>query len=270
MLQVSSAMKGYTIEANDGSIGTIDDFLFDQSTWTVRWLVVDTGTWLTTRMVLVHPSAVGQVDHERREITVALTKKQVEDSPDIGKDRPVSQQMQNDLYGYYGWDPVWGAGMFGAGLYGGGMYDGGLYGDGLTGGSVAPGGAIPAQSQAASRHGEVAVEEGDPNLRSMAEVSRYHLHAADGSIGHVEDVLLDAPSWGIRYLVINTSNWWLGQHVLISPYAVTDIDWSDRSIRLDITQAKVRASPTWDPADLNDEAFERRLHEHYGWPGYGW
>ncbi len=100
------------------------DFLFDQTTWSVRWLVVDTGKWLTGRKVLVHPSAIDHVDHERRQIDVALTGKQVEDSPDIGQDRPVSQQTQNDLYSYYGWDPLWNRGMYGAGLYGGGLYSG--------------------------------------------------------------------------------------------------------------------------------------------------
>ncbi len=88
MLPVSSAMKGYAIAAKDETIGTVSDFLFDQTTWTARWLVVDTGKWLTGRKVLVHPSAIDHVDHERRQIDVALTRKQVEDSPDIRQDRP--------------------------------------------------------------------------------------------------------------------------------------------------------------------------------------
>ncbi len=268
MLQVSSAMKGYAIATKGETIGTVSDFLFDQTTWTVRWLVVDTGKWLTGRKVLVHPSAIDRVDHEQGQIDVALTRQQVEDSPDIGRDRPVSRQMQTDLYGYYGWDPLWNGSMYGvggSGLYGGGLLGGGMGATGLVERERAYHGSGP--------HGandEPAVDEGDPNLRSIAEITRYHVHAADGSIGHVEDVLLDAPSWGIRYLVVNTSNWWVGQHVLISPYAVKDIDWLDRSIRVDLTRAKVKASPSWDPAVLVDGASERQLHEHYGWPGYGW
>ena len=274
MLQNSSAMKDYAIAAKDGMIGTVSDFLFDQSTWTVRWLVVDTGKWLTGRKVLIHPSAIENVDHEQRQIDVGLTKKQVEDSPDIGQDRPVSQQMQTDLYGYYGWDPLWNGGMYGAGLYGGGLYAGSLYAGSLFGGGMgATGLAEPERSYRATRQGrdvETALDEGDPNLRSIAEIKNYHVHAADGSIGHVEDMLLDGPSWSIRYLVINTSNWWVGQHVLISPHAIKEIDWQDRSIRLDITRAQVKASPSWDPSNVINGTFERQLHEHYGWPGYGW
>ncbi len=269
MLQASSAMRGYAIAAKDETIGTVSDFLFDQTTWTVRWLVVDTGEWLTGRKVLVHPSAIGHVDHGRRQIDVALTRKQVEDSPDIGRDRPVSQQMQNDLYGYYGWDPLWNSSMYGAGMYGGGLYAGGLFGGGMGATGLAER-ERPYRSGRQGGGADLAVDEGDPNLRSIAEVTKYHVHALDGSIGHVENFLLDTPSWGIRYLVINTSNWWVGQHVLISPHAIKDIDWSDRSIRLDVTRAKVKASPSWNPSDLIDGVFERRLHEHYDWPGYGW
>ena len=115
MLEVGSALKGYAIEASDGRIGTVGDFLFDDRTWKVRWLVVDTGTWLTGRKVLVHPSAIGRADYERRELSVSLTKSQVKGSPDILQDQPVSQQMERRLYDYYGWDPYWGDNYFGMG-----------------------------------------------------------------------------------------------------------------------------------------------------------
>ena len=268
MLQMSSAMKGFAIGANDGTIGTIADFLFDQTTWTVRWLVIDTGGWLSGRKVLLQPSAVDHIDLDRREIVVGLTRKQVEDSPDSSQHRPVSQQMQNDLYSYYGWNPMWGGGLFGAGMYGGA-----LYGDGLLSGGL---GAVGLPSHALSHAdphgdaGDLAVEHGDPKLRSIAEVTNYHVHASDGSIGHVEHALLDLPSWSIRYFVVDTSNWWLGKHVLISPFAIREIDWSDRSIRLDVSRAAVKASPPWNPEDVIDTAFERQLHDYYGWPGYRW
>jgi hypothetical protein len=122
MLNAVSSLKGFEIQAKDGSLGTVSDFLFDDSTWKVRWMVVDTGRWLTGRKVLIHPSAVISAEYGQRELNVALTKAQVKDSPDIRQDRPVSQQMQNDLYGYYGLDPLWGGSMFGGGLYGGSMY----------------------------------------------------------------------------------------------------------------------------------------------------
>ena len=119
-------------------------------------------------------------------------------------------------------------------------------------------------------YGDVALDDGDPHLRSVAEVTGYHVQARDGAIGHVEDILVDSTGWGLRYLIVDTKNWWFGKHVLISPYAVTRIDWPDRQVLLDIDRDKVKASPPWDPIDEIDEAYERRLHDHYDWPGYGW
>ncbi len=265
MLQVVSNLKGFTIEAKDGSLGTVSDFLFDDTTWKMRWVVVDTGRWLTGRKVLIHPSSISHADYERRELSVTLTKAQVEGSPDISNDRPVSRQMQSDLYGYYGWDPYWGGGMYGAGLYADGLYGGGLgvlpYG---RPGSLRPG------ARRDDAHGDLALDDGDPHLRSAAEVTGYHIHARDGTIGHVEDLLVDSTGWGIRYLIVDTKNWWFGKHVLISPYAVEGIDWSAHHIRLDIDRDKVKASPPWDPIDEINEAYEQRLHSHYDWPGYGW
>jgi hypothetical protein len=112
MLRVGSALRGYAIEASDGEIGTVSDFLFDDTTWRVRWLVVGTTSWLTGRKVLVYPSAIGKVDYEQRIVSVSLTKAQVKDSPAILLDQPISRQMQTGLLDYYGWDPLWGGSRF--------------------------------------------------------------------------------------------------------------------------------------------------------------
>jgi hypothetical protein len=119
MLNELSSLKGFGLQGNDGTLGTVADFLFDDSTWKVRWLVADDGGWLTGRKFLIHPSAVVSVEPAIKGFTVALTKEQVKSSPEILEDRPVSQQMQNDLYDYYGWSPLWSGGMFGGGVYGG-------------------------------------------------------------------------------------------------------------------------------------------------------
>jgi len=70
----------------------------------VRWLVIDCGTWLTARKVLIHPSAISRENLEWRQFVVALTKAQVEDGPELAEDQPISQQMEKQLYTYYGWD----------------------------------------------------------------------------------------------------------------------------------------------------------------------
>jgi len=261
MLNAISLLKGFEVQTKDGGLGTVSDFLFDDSTWKVRWLVVDTGRWLTGRKVLVHPSAVVSAEYEQRELNVALTKAQVKASPDILSDRPVSQQVQDDLYGYYGWDPLWGGGMFGGGMYGG---------MGAMASPLSPTAYFGTATVQESGRGDTGRDAGDPHLRSIAEVTGYHVEAIDGAIGHVQDFLIDNASWGVRYLVVDTSNWWVGQHVLISPYAVKSVAWSERHVLLDLTREKIKSSPSWNPSNVVDGKFERRLHSHYDWPGYGW
>ncbi len=254
MLLAGSALKGYAIEANDGRIGSVDDVLFDDRTWRVSWLVVDTGTWLTGRKVLIHPSALGKADYGAQCLPVNLTKAQVKASPAFYQDQPVSRQMEYDLYDYYGWDPVWGGSIFGGGM-------------------MSPAFSTPYVGGVAVREAaaiEDRRDEGDPHLRSIDAVTGYHIHAEDGSIGHVESFLVNDEDWSIRYLVVDTRNWWPGQHVLISPYAVRTISWPDRRVELDASREQVKSSPPWDPAALIDRAYEQRLHSHYSWPGYGW
>ena len=125
MLWNASAINGYAIAASDGRLGTVSDFLFDDASWLVRWLVVDTGKWLSGRKVLLPPSVLGHLDPKGQEFSVRLTMQQVKDSPDIDTDRPVSRQMETNIYDYYGWSPYWGTGFFMGGYgYVGGGHDG--------------------------------------------------------------------------------------------------------------------------------------------------
>jgi hypothetical protein len=253
MLFAVSVLEGFAVAASDGKIGTVNDFLFDDQTWKIRWLVVDTGTWLPGRKVLVHASAIKKPDPMRRELPVALTKAQVEGSPDFLAHQPVSRQMEAHLYDYYGWDSAWGGSFFGEGAIAAPFSPPPLVGDATA----------EEEAEAKSHAGE-----SDPHLRSVAEVTGYRIQAVDGEIGHVENFIADHDNWDIRYLGIDTKNWLPGQHVLIAPFAVREINWADRHMLLNITTAQVKASPPCDSIDMIDEAYERMLHGYYGWPGY--
>jgi hypothetical protein len=202
MLFVLSVLKGFAVAASDGKIGAVDDFLFDDQSWKVRWLVVDTGAWLPGRKVLVHASAMGQPDPGRRELPVALTKAQIEGGPDLSEHEPVSRQMEAHLYDYYGWDPSWGGSYFGVGAIASPLSPPPLIGD-------------DAESAAEADQGEH-----DPHLRSAAEILGYHIDASDGEIGHLESVVADHANWDVRYLGVDTSNWRGGRRVLVAPFAV--------------------------------------------------
>jgi hypothetical protein len=257
MLRHQSQIKGYAIHASDGVIGAVSDFLFEDTTWLVRWLVVDTGNWLPGRKVLLPPSALAHVNHVDRQFRVTLTRQQVKDCPDIDTDRPVSRQMEGDIYNYYGWSPYWG-GTSCVGAIG--------IGAGYMGSSMPPGSMQREKEINDSRR-----SASDPHLRSVAAVTGYRIHASDGEIGHVEDFLVEDDDWSVHYLVVDTRNWWPGKKVLVSPLSVRTIDWAERRVNLGLDRQKVKDGPAYDPSMMGDPIYENKLHSYYGdiRPGVG-
>ena len=116
MLHKAKTLKGYTLRSLDGDIGKVKEFYFDDHHWTIRYLVADTGNWLTGRQVLISPYALLAVNDKEQYIAVNLTKKQIEDSPPLNSDKPVSRQFEDTYYGYYGW-PMYYSGPYMWGPY---------------------------------------------------------------------------------------------------------------------------------------------------------
>jgi hypothetical protein len=263
MLFAVSGLEGCPVEASDGRIGAVKDFLFDDHDWKIRWMAVDASHWLPGRRVLIHPSAIAPLElppkpalpmislPQRLEVTVRLTKDEIAAGPQTGEDEPVTRDMERLLYDYYGLDTYWGATHFGADL-------------------------MPNSEQriveAAAQRGEddetPPVEDGH-RLHGVVSVRGFPVHASDGDIGHVENLLADDSNWEIRYLVVATRNWWPGKVVTLAPYAVKDIDWFDRHINVNVTREQVKSAPEWDPLAMIDKASEDQFHRHFGWPGYG-
>jgi sporulation protein YlmC with PRC-barrel domain len=254
MLIKASQTKGYSVEASDGPIGTVSDLLFDDDTWTIRWLVVETGNWLFNRQVLLPASTLGHPDTEARTFPVRLTQAQVKNSPNVDTHLPVSRQLEQNIYDYYGFSPYWGTDEYLSGYgYWGGM-------------AFSP--PVPTQDTGTtSRQDEILQmqrESEDAHLRSIDVLRGYHIHATDGEIGHLADALLDDTDWSLRYLVVDTSNWWQGKEVLISPRSTQSIMWTERMIYLGVDRNKVQASPDYNPALPVDAALDADLARHYG------
>jgi sporulation protein YlmC with PRC-barrel domain len=253
MLWNASGIRGYAIAAADGNLGSVDDLLFDDVSWHIRWLVVDTGNWLAGRKVLLPTSTLGHADASRRAFSAKLTMQQVKDSPDVDSERTVSRQMETHIYNHYGWSPYWGNGIY-MGAYG---YTGGM-------------GASPFldQGPAARRDEDEAADaqrdRDDPHLRSVEAVKGYHIHATDGDIGHVEDFLIEEADWSIHYLVVDTKNWWPGKRVLISPHLVRDVSWPARAIDIDADRQTVKSSPGYDASTTVDRDYEVQFYNYYG------
>jgi hypothetical protein len=108
----------------------------------------------------------------------------------------------------------------------------------------------------------------DPHLRSCNAVKGYHIRATDGDIGHVQGFIIEDATWAIRYLIVNTSNWWVGHEVLLSPEWITDVNWSQSVVSIDVDQKAIRNSPAYDPAVPLGRELEGALYSHYGRSAY--
>ena len=250
MLWDASAINGYAIEASDGRLGAVSDLLFEDAGWVVRWLVVDTGNWLPGRKVLLPLSVLGRPDRALHHFPVKLTRQHVRDSPDIDTDQPVSRQIEAHVYDYFGWDPYWGGSFLPMSNAMATPFVAPLYEQEPTPPDLARANAQP--------------NEGDPHLRSIAAVTGYHIRASDGEIGHVEDFLVDDAGWSIRYIKVDTRNWWPGERVLISPRSAREIGWADKLIHLDVSRQKVKDSPPYDPSITVDGGYEEKFLTYYG------
>jgi hypothetical protein len=245
MLRSIKELHGYTVRATDGDIGTVHEFYFDDHTWTIRYLVVDTGGWLSGRPVLLSTLALGQPDWEERVFPVLLTREQVEHSPDIATHKPVSRQMEGDLHAYYGWSPYWRTSM-----------------STLGAGAAAVAHVISGTEEGSGEPGR------DPHLRSTRQVSGYHIQASDGEIGHVEDFIAEDEAWVVRYIVVDTRNWLPGRKVLVAPAWIERVSWAERKVHVDLTRETIKHSPEFDPSAPVNREYELRLYDYYGRPKY--
>ena len=250
MLRSLKTLEQYTVSGTDGDVGSVVNFLLDDERWTIRYLVVQTGGSLLLggRRVLISPISFRKADWATRRFHVALTLDKVKKSPDLDVDKPVSRQHERDYSGYYGYPYYWGY----TGLWGMGGYPGML--------AAGPWKETPAD------HSEKA--SGDVHLRSAKEVLEYHIQGTDGAIGHVEDFIVNDESWDIRYLVVDTSNWWFGKKVLVAPHWAGNVSWDERKVHLNMSRQAIKSSPEWTPTEAINREYETRLYNYYGQPMY--
>jgi hypothetical protein len=223
MLRNVKDLRGYAIRATDGLIGKVDDFYFDDKDWGVRYLIVETGRWLSSRKVLISPIALGHAGWMARQLPVALTRAQVEGSPDIDTRKPVSRQQEIDYLTYYGYPFYWG----GAGLWGMGAYPG----------------SLTTQDRIIESLRDHSGAPDDCHLRSCNAIIGHHLEATDGRVGHVVDMLVDDYTWAVRYLIVSTSNWHDGEELVVPPQWVTKISWFEKRVHVDMTRHAVTDAP---------------------------
>jgi PRC-barrel domain protein len=249
MLRSLGDLKGYAVTATDGDVGGVANFLLDDEHWVIRYLVVEPKGPSGPPRLLISPIFFRQVDWLTQTFHLALTKDKVNNSPNIDADKPVSRQHERDYYGYYDFPYYWGyMSPWGAGAY-------------------------PALL-AAGRRNDKPIEHtdhktfGDVHLRSASEVRGYHVQGSDEGMGHVDDFIVDDESWEIRYLVVDTKNWWFGKKVLVAPHWANRVSWAERKVFVDLPREVIKNSPEWNPTAGVNREYETRLYDYYGRPAY--
>jgi hypothetical protein len=217
MLVSTDHLEKYDVVAIDGEIGSLRGFFFDETSWRIHYFILDTGSWLPGRKVIISPQAFKRFDHDEKKAYVSLTKEKIESSPEVNEDEPLSQDLSARTDRYYNWS-------------------GGL------GTST--------------------------RLQSTRDLIDSYIDAQDGDLGHVEDFIVDLESWEIRYMVVDTANWWPGKKVLISPRWIQSLKWADKKVHVDLTKEQIKNSPEYTPGEIPARDYEERLYGHYGRSGY--
>jgi len=238
MLHSIKNLIGYTMGATDGEVGKVKDFYFDDQTWEIRYLIVETGGWLFGRKVLISPVAIIASAWDSNNIPVNLTIDQIKNSPDIDTNRPVSRQQEAELQGHYSWPEYGGLGFTTSGM---------------IGGVVPPG--VPFEEtisnemhndDSAQNTANIGNTSGDQHLRSIKHITGYTIYASDDEIGEVEDFLIDDKNWEIAFMVVNTGTWYTGKKLLTTPKNIQRIEWDTSSVYVDNTRDSYRDNPELD------------------------
>ncbi len=246
MLNQAKTLKGFKLDSLDGEIGKIKEFYFDDVYWTIRYLVVDTGNWLTDKQVLISPYALSTVNKDAQNIAINLTRKQIEGSPSMDSEKPVSRQFEEAYFNYYAWPMYW-DGPF-------------MWGDYPSPYNIRNRKKLPKSTKVKKAW--------DSHLRCTHDVSGHHIQAVDGEIGHVEDFIIDDETWAIRYLIVNTQNWWEGKMVLVSPRWIDRISWGESKVFVNLSRAIIKQSPEYTEGSPLNREYEADLHRHYNRQGY--
>ena len=235
------------IESKEGNIGHIHSFLFDDHSWTIRYLIVDTGHWLPGRKVLLSPEVLGEVKEFKNTLHIELTMDQIRNSPDIDTEKSVSRQHEIELHRYYNWVPYW-TGSFGT--------------------ETIPYAPTDLEINEDIKQQQKSEEETESHLRDTDEVTGYKIHANDGQIGHLDDFIISRDGWKIRYIVVDTSKWLLDRKVIIPPDWIKEIDWATSEVVVDVSKDAVKDSPGFNPAEPVNREYESQLYDYYGRPRY--
>lgn len=234
-------LTSYKVETKDGKKGKIKDFLFDEKFWIIRYLEADFGKFFEDKRVLIPRIFLKYPEWDGKNFPLEVEEENIKNCPDISSRKPVSREYEKLLSDYYGISYYWPYGY--TAPVGTSMFPSRPF-------------SIPEQKQ-----GKVDVES---SLRSFDEVKGYHIRGKDGTIGHVEDLLVDDIDWQIVYLIVDTSNWlpW-SKKVILSIEWLDEINYPDAEVSISLKKDTIKNAPEYDPESELGLEIEKGIYDFY-------
>jgi hypothetical protein len=234
MSSTARQLCGFAVRARDGGGGRVHDLYFDDQDWSVRFVVVGVGRWPFDRRVLISPPELREPDEGEEVLPVALSRAQLGECPEAHVQRTVSAMRRKERSAHREGLPVW------------------LWRPPFGACPVPPFALLPMDDEGGEGDWggtrlRVDGDERDVHLRSVSEVIGYHIQAKDGEIGHVEDFVLCDEDWLIKYLLVDTRNWWGGRKVVVEPQWVEEFKCGESKVYLKLARGGVEGIPEYDP-----------------------
>lgn len=237
MLRNIKEILGYSIKAQDGLLGTVEDFFFDELSWIVKYMVVNTGSWLLGKRVVISPAGFrGKPDKTTQTFPVVLTCEMLKEWHSVDIVHTVSDEMKKNFSEYYAWP----------------LYYPQTYPE------------MPPVSQTIASMEVVTEEEVSTHLRSMREVCGYAIHAKDGAIGHVQDFIIDDDVYHVTDIIVNTGTWLLGKQVRIPRTKAKEISWTENAVNINLSKEQIKDSYQYDSHAPINKTADGRVYDYEG------
>ncbi|MHB9154792.1 MAG: hypothetical protein ACYC5N_03740 [Endomicrobiales bacterium] len=242
MLRNLRRLTGRPVAAEDGGLGDVRGFFFDDMQWAVRYFIVETRSRGCAKEVILSTASFKQEDWDSDHLRTDLSLGQVLNGPEVDLSKPLGVEHEERIARYFGWPQYWRA-----------------RGAEVRHLAATPGGArtVVAEKESATH-----------SLRSTREIMGFTVKAIDGEAGKAGDLVADDVSWQVHYLEIDAVTSWIGKRVLIAPEWVESIDWQNGLVHVPLSASTIRYSPEYDPSVPISRQYEDKLYDYYKMPKY--
>ena len=243
MLHATKDLIGRQLEASDGQVGSCDEFLFDDRTWKIRYMVAETGGWLTRRKVLISPDDIDGPDAGERVISVDLDASEIKEAPLLSSDAPVSRQYQLTWTRYRGLTPSW-----------------------------SDFGPLSAPLVANRMAMELQEAEHDHHLRSSREVTGYQatsdlVREHRKRLGRIADFVTNDQTWDVAFAIVEVSKgWFRSEQILIPRDKLRRVGWAEDALYVRLSPETMRDFPPYDPSKQIDLQIKDSAYDACGMP----